>query len=248
MTSFIPLAVESSRTLAYRAVEVEQTMKKNMLVALGISILIHAVIVASYYLFPTPAINLTDTEWNRSVVYFPPSFTPQNFVPQNSAGGSIASDMRLGKVVPIPDEEANLNLTLATPGEMKKGIASAGTFDGEGKGDSRNGGVVDTLPVDIPEAEPDTFVPVERQPILVRRVSPQYPELLVKAGVTGRVWVKIWVNKQGKPHEVRILKSDNELFNEAAVEAAKRFLFTPAYMNNGPVSVWVSVPFSFKLR
>jgi hypothetical protein len=24
-------------------------------------------------------------------------------------------------------------------------------------------------------------------------------------------------------------------------------VFTPAYMNNGPVSVWVSVPFKFRL-
>jgi len=62
------------------------------------------------------------------------------------------------------------------------------------------------------------------------------------------VWVKIWVNKRGKPHEVRIVKSDNEMFNDAAIAAAKQFLFTPAYMNNGPVSVWVTVPFKFRLK
>ncbi|GAG02318.1 unnamed protein product, partial [marine sediment metagenome] len=32
-----------------------------------------------------------------------------------------------------------------------------------------------------------------------------------------------------------------------AVKAAMSFVFTPAYMNNGPVSVWVSIPFKFKL-
>jgi len=44
-----------------------------------------------------------------------------------------------------------------------------------------------------------------------------------------------------------VLKSDAEIFNEPAVEAAKQWLFTPAYMNNGPVAVWVSIPFRFKL-
>jgi len=46
---------------------------------------------------------------------------------------------------------------------------------------------------------------------------------------------------------VLIQKSDAEIFNEPALEAAKQFIFTPAYMNNGPVAVWVSVPFKFKL-
>jgi protein TonB len=71
---------------------------------------------------------------------------------------------------------------------------------------------------------------------------------MLKAGVGGKVWVKIWVNKLGKPQEVRIAKSENDMFNDAALEAARQFLFTPAYMNNGPISVWVSVPFKFKLR
>jgi outer membrane biosynthesis protein TonB len=44
------------------------------------------------------------------------------------------------------------------------------------------------------------------------------------------------------------VEGDNELFNNAAVEAAKQLVFMPAYMNNGPVPVWVTVPFIFTLR
>jgi protein TonB len=97
------------------------------------------------------------------------------------------------------------------------------------------------------DAPPADFVPVEKEPVVIKKVEPKYPELAMRAGLEGKVWVKIWVDKEGKPRQVVVLKSDAEIFNEPAVEAAKQFLFTPAYMNNGPVAVWVSVPFKFKL-
>jgi hypothetical protein len=36
--------------------------------------------------------------------------------------------------------------------------------------------------------------------------------------------------------------------NDSAIEAAMQFVFTPAYMNNGPVMVWVSLPFRFQIK
>jgi len=62
------------------------------------------------------------------------------------------------------------------------------------------------------------------------------------------VWVKIWVDKEGKAKKAQIIKSDAELFNQAAIDAAMQWVFTPAVMNNGPVAVWVSIPFKFKLN
>jgi len=75
----------------------------------------------------------------------------------------------------------------------------------------------------------------------------KYPELAQRAGVEGTVWVKIWVDKEGKPRKALVLKSTAELFNQAAVDAAMKWVFTPALMRNGPVSVWVSIPFKFML-
>jgi protein TonB len=84
-------------------------------------------------------------------------------------------------------------------------------------------------------------------PKVVRSVAPVYPELAIRSELTGTVYVKIWVDKEGKPREVSVEKSDQEILNDAAIAAAKQFLFTPAYMNSGPVSVWVTIPFRFRL-
>ena len=70
----------------------------------------------------------------------------------------------------------------------------------------------------------------------------------MRAGLKGTVYVKILVDKDGKPKKAVVIKSTTEIFNDAAVEAAMQFIFTPAVMNNGPVKVWVAIPFKFKLK
>jgi protein TonB len=90
-------------------------------------------------------------------------------------------------------------------------------------------------------------VPVEEMPRIVRSVRPEYPDIALHAGLEGTVYVKFWVDREGKPREVSVLRSTMDVFNESAVAAAKQYIFTPAYMNGGPVAVWVTIPFKFRL-
>jgi protein TonB len=149
----------------------------------------------------------------------------------------------VGAPVPVPDAEVSPEQTIATQQEMSQQLAPVM----DASGDAGGGVQIEqdiTISEDMPPAD---FVPVEKEPVVVKKVEPKYPELAMRAGLEGKVWVKIWVDKEGKPRQVIVLKSDAEIFNEPAVEAAKQFVFTPAYMNNGPVAVWVSVPFKFRL-
>jgi TonB family protein len=70
----------------------------------------------------------------------------------------------------------------------------------------------------------------------------------MRAGLEGTVWVKIWVDRGGRPRKAIVQKSDAEIFDQPATDAAMQWIFTPAMMKNGPVSVWVSIPFRFKLQ
>ena len=96
------------------------------------------------------------------------------------------------------------------------------------------------------EPSPDAFIPVEKLPVPVRQVRPDYPDIARRAGIEGTVWVKILVDKEGKARKAIVLKSDAEIFDEPATKAALQWVFTPAIMNNGPVAVWVAVPFRFQ--
>ena len=146
----------------------------------------------------------------------------------------------VGAPVPVPDAEVSPEQTLATQTEMSQVVSPVGEGAGEGVAVGQDIKIEDDGP-------PADFVPYEKEPQIVKKVEPKYPELAMRAGLEGKVIVKIWVDKEGKVKQVVVLKSDAEIFNEPAVEAAKQFVFTPAYMNNGPVAVWVSFPFRFKL-
>ncbi|MFA6468072.1 MAG: TonB family protein [Bacteroidota bacterium] len=173
----------------------------------------------------------------------PPSITNSQAAPAVSVEAPVAKPT-VGTPVPVPDAEINPEQTIATQEEM---ASTAPIGDGEGAG----GPVEIESDIKIEEdGPPPDFVPVEKQPqpLPGNNPAPVYPEIARRAGVEGTVWVKIWVDKEGNPKKAQVLKSDAELFNQPAIDAAMKWKFTPAIMNNGPVAVWVSIPFKFKLN
>jgi periplasmic protein TonB len=238
-------------TPKYGATELKAVYQKYWTRGLIIAVAIHAAVVIGYY----------SPQWLRALGILaeeepppimvrimkysdlgpPPSINNANTPPPVSVSAPVAKPT-VGAPVPVPDAEASPEQTLATQTEMSQVAAPIS----EGAGDA--GGVEIQQDIKIEDdGPPADFVAVEKEPVVVRKVEPKYPELAMRAGLEGKVWVKIWVDKEGKAKQVVILKSDAEIFNDAAIEAARQFVFTPAYMNNGPVSVWVSVPFKFKL-
>ncbi|HAL57030.1 MAG TPA: hypothetical protein DCP63_11300 [Bacteroidetes bacterium] len=97
------------------------------------------------------------------------------------------------------------------------------------------------------EAPPPDFVPYDKAPEAQKIVQPKYPTAAKLAGIEGVVWVKIWVGKDGKPRKALVSRSDSDVLNQSAADAAMQWIFAPATDRNGPVSVWVNVPFRFRL-
>lgn len=227
----------------YGAVELKQVYQKYWSIALAIAITIHFIVVGSYYLVEilraeeAPVLNVRIMKY--SDLGPPPSISNANIPPPTAVSAPVQKPT-VGAPVPVPDAEVSPEQTIPTQTEMSQQVAPIT------EGMSDNLSVEQDIKIDD-DAPPADFVAVEKEPVVVKKVEPKYPELAMRAGLEGKVWVKIWVDKEGKAKQVVVLKSDAEIFNEPAVEAAKQFVFTPAYMNNGPVSVWVSVPFKFKL-
>lgn len=102
-----------------------------------------------------------------------------------------------------------------------------------------------------PPPQEDTvyeFFMVQQKPQIIKRVLPEYPELARKAGLEGKVIIEIIVGKDGHVKSARVLKSDNEIFNQAALNAVKQYVFKPAMQNDRPVSVRVIQPIVFSLE
>src|SRR5262249_808711 len=145
------------------------------------------------------------------------------------------------KVEPLPD-----------PNKMSKLLAEwkpmnlPAPFDlGIGRGDGMPGGanVVEAplpppptpTPVVKPAATPtpDTVVRLTSkltQGRVLRRVQPPYPTIARQARIQGSVQVQIGISETGAVTDV-ILLSGHPLLRDAALQAAKQWLFIPTELN-----------------
>lgn len=95
---------------------------------------------------------------------------------------------------------------------------------------------------------PNDYVAYDRQPQAINIPRPVYPDICLKAGIGGTAVINVLLNKKGEVVKAMLLKSSgNPALDEAALEAARKARFTPAYQGDNPVSVWVSIPFSFRV-
>ena len=93
------------------------------------------------------------------------------------------------------------------------------------------------------------FWKVEVKPQPKNIPVPAYPDMARTAGIEGQTVVEALVGTDGTVSDARVLKSSgNASLDQAAVEAAMRSTFTPAYQRDKPVRVWVSIPFRFTLN
>ncbi|MGQ9602778.1 MAG: energy transducer TonB [bacterium] len=98
-----------------------------------------------------------------------------------------------------------------------------------------------------PPPEPEMFLAFDTYPQVVQSAKPKYPELARKAEVEGIVVVMVTIDETGKVIRAWIGESSAEILNEAALEAAYKFKFTPAMQRDVPVKATISIPFRFSL-
>jgi protein TonB len=227
--------------LKYGAIELKAVAQKYMMMGIGLATILSFSLIGSYYL----AVWLNEDEEPVRMVRVmkytdlgpPPSLSNQAAPAVAVSGPAVRPSV--GTPVPVPDAEVSPEQTIASQTELSAASAPA-LETGSGSG-------VDTELKIEDDGPPPDFVPFEKEPVAIKQVFPKYPDIAQRAGLEGTVHVKVWVTKEGKVRQVVILKSDAEIFNEAAKEAAKQWVFTPAVMQKGPVPVWVSIPFRFKL-
>ncbi|MBI5476803.1 MAG: TonB family protein [Ignavibacteriales bacterium] len=217
---------------------------RHLTLALIISISFHLIVIGFY--------SIIDNIPNEEIIFG--GFTiDYKRIPQTRIIDEPPIEMPLIKIettppkegipVPVPESQVSSDQTIAAQNQMGR----------ENDDDlpllSNDGNISIKKPeIVIDEPDPPDFVVTEHPPVPVKQVQPAYPSFAIQTGMEGTVWVKMLINKEGRVKKALISKSDSEIFDEVAVNAAMQWLFTPAMMSGGPVSVWVSVPFRFRLN
>lgn len=230
--------------LDYGAFELKRSYQKNLSLGLLFAGLIHILIIGSLLLYNYIITHREDTRrviriTDPSQLMAPP--LSQVKPPQISIAEPKVAPPKAAIPKPVPDEEALEEVTIATQEELKENPI----FTENTKGS-------DSIVVNPEELFPGRFdfIPVEEIPAIIKSVEPKYPEFARKGGVEGKVRVAMLVNKEGKVVKVEIAKASgsNTGFEEAAMEAARQFVFKPAIQNQKPVAVWVEMDIHFKLH
>lgn len=102
-----------------------------------------------------------------------------------------------------------------------------------------------------PDPSPDETISVNKPPYVDNSQimnKLEYPELAKKAGLEGKVVLRVLVRRNGSVKRYIVEKTDSELFNKSAGDAVMKTQFLPALQSGKPVACWLSVPISFKLR
>lgn len=163
---------------------------------------------------------------------------------------------RAGTPVPVPDAQVTPDMQEFATVDVQSRASSEGGSGVDMGGFSSNINFDQNSKVDVKvkekEPEPDEFIPVEKEPgVDYSRLQGlvKYPDLAKRAGIEGRVVLRVLVDKDGSVRKLFIEDSENELLNSAAIDAVKSYgRFKPAIQNQEPIMCWISIPIQFRLR
>jgi protein TonB len=113
------------------------------------------------------------------------------------------------------------------------------------------GGVVGGLPAAAPSAPP-ALAPVRvggeiKEPVKVHHVDPVYPKVARDASVEGIVIIEALIDATGRIAEARVLRGV-PILDEAALEAVRRWEYTPTLLDGVPTPVLMTITVTFRLK
>ena len=83
---------------------------------------------------------------------------------------------------------------------------------------------------------------------LLHGADPVYPEVAKAAELEGVVVLRGIIGVDGQVHDIVPLRSDHKVLTQPAIDAWKKYRYTPAQRNGVLVEEPITKPFQFKLR
>jgi len=253
----------------YGAPEMKKNYLKNFRRGLEYAILIHFALISSYLLINY--LNNLNADDHKKPIFdikyvnveldAPPPVDNQNKdIPITEDIVKPVKDLKALEPVPVSKDAAE-EMTIKTQDQLNNIIAQV-SHEGDSvtyiaNNNGNNGiDVIDNIKIDNIKKPPDEdaiYKPfeVEKAPECVNfaivKSSIEYPPLAVEIGREGTVVVKVLVGTDGKVIRIGSI-SGPEIFYDEVKEKAMNLEFTVGLQNGKPVKVWMTAPFSFKLK
>jgi len=96
--------------------------------------------------------------------------------------------------------------------------------------------------------EGDYYLEAHQMPNYLGGVNVVYPPEVRKAGIQGKVVLKVYVNEEGSVYKAEVEKGVTPLLDKAATDAVMQAKFTPGVVDGKQVKTIVTFPIQFKLQ
>ena len=177
----------------------------------------------------------------------------------------VLKSVKVTELQIVEDDKVKKEDEIKTQDELKETETAFGQKDNEKGTEDRN--VTRTLKEEVvvekkeekpKEVKEEVFRSVEQRPqfpggeaALMKYLQSHinYPPMAAENNVQGRVVVQFVVDKTGKVGEVKVVRSVDKDLDKEAVRVCKSLpKFTPGRQNGQAVSVWYTLPVTFKLQ
>ena len=177
----------------------------------------------------------------------------------------VLKSVKVTELQIVEDDKVKKEDEIKTQDELKETETAFGQKDNEKGTEDRN--VTKTLKDEVvvekkeekpTEVKEEVFRSVEQMPqfpggeaALMKYLQSHinYPPMAAENNVQGRVVVQFVVDKTGKVGEVKVVRSVDKDLDKEAVRVCKSLpKFTPGRQNGQAVSVWYTLPVTFKLQ
>jgi protein TonB len=135
----------------------------------------------------------------------------------------------------VPEQGIDLGVENGVPGGVDGGVEGGVV-----------GGIVGGLPAAPPPPAPLRVGVEVREPRKIKNVPPEYPELALRARMSGVVVIEAVIGADGRVQETTVLRGV-PMLDSAAVAAVRQWVYTPTLLRGVPVPIVMTVTVTFNL-
>jgi protein TonB len=237
----------NAKSIEQGLMELKRPYQRNAMISFGISAALIIMIACTALLFCSKSVDPVKNvpkgdPWPTTIHTIPVPRIAEPPHPQPS--GKQSQKLNIGIPKPVPDSQIIEDPEIPSQNQLIDANRST-SIESLGVGILINPDSIGSI---LPPL--DTFIAFETPPVQVILVKPVYPDLARRAGIEGKVWLRVLIDKDGKVREVRVEKSTNPNagFEESAVAAAWLTVWKPAIANGLPISVPITYAVEFKLK
>jgi len=240
----------------YGLTDVDPAVRKRRGMAVPASLAIHIAAAVALVIVPLLlADGLPQPGGDIRAFFVEPMAAPPPPPPPPPAARAVAATRVVPKTPAAAPAGFVAPVEIPTEIRPEEGLDLGGTDGGVAGGVEGGvpGGVVGGVVGGLPDAAPPPPVAPVRvggdvhEPRKVLDAVPVYPELAANARVEGLVIIEATIDARGRVVNASILRGV-PMLNEAALEAVRKWVYTPTLLNGVPTPIIMTVTLTFRLK